>query len=156
MKLIKQKLNWDCSIASIAMFTNKSYTEILKIYHKYFPKNGNDDWTAQFRQFGNRSQELTDIQVDKILRHFKIRPIALPFEFLNLKIKSIILLQSLNDKNSWHNIYCDGNNIYDPNKGKIKNGKPVKFYSELNQLTKKNVLEITINLNDVKKLKCFY
>lgn len=139
MKLIKQKSNWDCGIAAIAMFTNKSYDEVLKALRKLYPDHGNN--------------EISNVQEEKILRHFRVRPIVLPFEFINLKIRSMILIQSLNDEFSWHSIFFDGKNIYDPNNGKIKNGKPLKFYSSLNEIKRKDVVEIVVSLHDIKKLK---
>jgi hypothetical protein len=107
---IKQKSNWDCVIASVAMMTGKSYEEVLKRYEKLYPKHNKCG--------------LNDEEILGLLKSFKQNPRVINAVIKN--VSGILYLPSKNDSVGDHAVFFDGECIYDPN-FKIK-GK--KYYNK--------------------------
>jgi hypothetical protein len=95
---IKQKSDWDCCIASIAMMTGQSYESVLKKFEELFP--------------GASGLGLADPEIIELLRAFKANPIII--ETVILDIPCILFLPSKNEEGS-HAVFFCGKQIYDPN-----------------------------------------
>jgi hypothetical protein len=132
---IKQKAKWDCSLASIAMMTGRTYEEVFQKFKKFFPKH--------------KRNGLTDEEIFKILKSYKVKPKIICAVILS--VPGIMYLPSKNDKGGSHAVFFDGEKILDPNyrvPGK-------KYYSR--RLLKKFPFgtEMVIDMND-KKSKAAY
>lgn len=134
---IKQKSNWDCCIASVAMITRNDYETVLDQFKKIFPRN--------------RKSGLTDPEIIKLLKSFKFKPKIINAVVLN--VPAILFLPSKNEKGS-HAVYFDGQEIFDPNyrvRGKKYYGRNIpKQFPEgtqavvnlKNPITKKALLKL--------------
>lgn len=104
MKTIKQKFNYSCGVASIAMMVGKSHEEVRK---KCFPNHN-------FNVVG-----ITIKDIFKALIMYGIIPYAnfgYPEEDNTMNnVPGILFVPSLNSARSQHYIFYNGKDIYDPN-----------------------------------------
>lgn len=109
---VKQKADWDCSIACMAMWTGRPYSTIL--YH------------TQDILCGTPSRGLTTWEIKRVMKSFGVETKVLRGPWAG--VTGILDVPSLNSNrvNDRHAVYWSGWNIYDPN-FKVK-GK--KFYEK--------------------------
>jgi hypothetical protein len=139
MSHVKQKHDWDCVIASIAMMAGVEYNDVLKTYIKLYPKH--------------QKSGLNDDEIFHILSQFGIRPKIIDAVVKNLS--GIMFLPSKNDKGGSHAVYFTGDEIFDPNyriKGKKYYAKkiPKKFPHGTQMVVDKNN---PMSKNVLRKLK---
>lgn len=133
MKHIIQKSNWDCTIASAAMFLKLSYKEVRLAYDNLYPLH--------------EENGLTDKEMYKLLEYFGVNPFTL--NDIHAGVRGIMDLPSLNDDGGFHAVFFDGHKIYDPNyqvKGK-------KYYSPVIRKFIDEEAVITVDLNDAFSLQ---
>jgi hypothetical protein len=98
---IPQRTEYDCAIATIAMWTRTDYEFIQGV--------------AQKHGWGNNSGLMTGTQ-DKILRELGIIPYTLFNNWTG--VPGLLSVPSLNNEGGAHAVYFDGQNIIDPQKGR--------------------------------------
>ena len=110
---VRQRFNWDCSLASISMLTGIDYNIVLVSFFNLYPHTQYDG--------------LTDAQESRVLRFLGVKP-----KFLSqgkMGVEGLISLPSLNNENGMHCCYFDGFGIHDPNKGNV--GKNYYSYEKI-------------------------
>lgn len=100
MKLIKQRHNQDCGIASLAMFMKVSYEEAehetTKVLNKFFHRSG---------------MNIEDLAL-VIKDGYNKEPVVL--RTIAPNVPAIVSVPSLGTKRMFHWIYFDGKRVYDP------------------------------------------
>jgi hypothetical protein len=124
-KLIKQKYDWDCYIACMAMYLGVSYSDILNAYIEFVDNKF--------------YQGITDNQAMKLLKIAGVRP-AIRTRLVK-GVKSIVTVPSLNDDGGFHVLYFDGKKFFDPN----TNVEGKKFYRQ----NVKNVVSCLIDKDNL-------
>lgn len=120
---IPQRFSGDCSIASLAMFLNRTYEEVESIVDVYDEKakhNGVFIRTTMSaaQTFGYILSPLIETEPP-----FKADTKYYIVEQFNLEKKSLLTVDSLNHEGKLHEIYWDGKRVYDPS--------PKRKYTEL-------------------------
>lgn len=105
---IKQKSNWDCAIASIAMMAGVDYSDVLKKFEKKFPES--------------IGRGLSDSEILTLMKSYGMKPLIIDYVFFD--ISAILFLPSKNESNGDHAVYFCGKEIYDPNYKRTG----IKFY----------------------------
>lgn len=125
---VKQRYDWDCGIASIAMMTRCRYDDVFDTFYSKFPKSV--------------GRGLSDSEFIAILKIYGVKPKIIDCVFH--EIPSILFLPSKNEKFGSHAVYFCGKRIYDPNYKKHKK----KYYGKA--LPKKLPYEIQsiVDMND--------
>lgn len=113
-KLQPQKKNYDCALACISMFSRIPYN-LLK--NKYFKDhNFNKEGVIQ-----DTEKKILGLEGFKV-KYVKKIPIGKP---------AIVSVDSLNYPDTYHDIFWDGYNIYDPNIGNKRKNSKLKIYKTL-------------------------
>ena len=109
MECIKQKYRGDCSVASLAMFLNISYEEIIIINYKA-------EVDKEFKDgvWNDKTFQVSELYGKKLYCYYTDFDLTKP---------SLLIVPSLNYIGKEHIIYWDGKNVYDPSLSKC--------YSEL-------------------------
>lgn len=115
MKIIKQKTPYDCALASIAMLAGKPYG---KLWSKGFrarieekQQTCGEDLDFAFSRAGFNDTNLIRICMQRVNEYD--RPDVLKWR------RGVIQLPSLNQPNTDHLVYWDGEKIYDPSPKQI-------------------------------------
>jgi len=132
-QLVNQRSEFDCIGASLAMFFDVDYDVILNL---------------PFMSDYKFDRPISDWEENSIFNHFKARCIYFPAWLLPPgKTKAIVSSPSLNQPGKDHAIFYDGKGFLDPQHGR----KDKKFY---NYDSSPNVNALTLDLNDLKSVKC--
>lgn len=105
INLVQQRYEYDCVIASAAMWLNKPYEEIADMLQKLGYERNPDS-----------RQGVSSIEQYKMLRKFGMHPITIDTAFGG--VPGILSLPSLNVPGGAHACFYDGKDIYDPQTGR--------------------------------------
>jgi len=131
VKLINQKSDFDCVIATLAMFFGKSYENIFDNFfkdYKYDRPVSNIEEEAIFKKMG--------------AKHIELPTWTRPSEGCT----AIVAVPSLNLPGKTHAIYFDGNGFLDPQ----KNRENRKFYDYNSE---PDITALVLDLRDKRSIK---
>jgi hypothetical protein len=128
---VPQRGNWDCVLASVAMWTKKTYEEVMGVFEKL---------GYSYRHLDSQ-QGCSSVESYKLLKKVGVEPFVIDEAFGS--VPGMLSLPSLNRRGGAHAVFYDGRNIYDP-----QYGKPDKDYYDLQLPFWPSAFKMTIDLND--------
>lgn len=130
MEIIQQRYEYDCVIASIAMWANLSYEDVMGVCVR-----------LGYERDPDSRKGLSSVEGYSICRKLGIRPFVIDEAYGG--VKGILSLPSLNHPGGAHAVFYDGRDIHDPQTG--KEGK--QWYAN-NLLFWPGCYKLTLDLND--------
>jgi hypothetical protein len=97
--LIRQRYDIDCVIATIAMYTHKTYEDVIEVCER-----------LKIRPLG-----LCGYDSIRILKEFG-HELVQCFDFYDF-VPCIVSVPSLNSRGKMHSVYWDGQRVWDPQEG---------------------------------------
>jgi hypothetical protein len=120
-EFVEQRAKSDCVISSIAMFTGRSYEEVLEAAgDKYVPNEGTRDPAGVLVNLGYQDSAPWRSRENGTGRQFKTHYLVdaiNPKWFCKLMWgrECMFSVPSLNIEGGWHMVYYDGHDVWDPN-----------------------------------------
>jgi hypothetical protein len=128
---VLQKGNWDCVLAAAAIWTKKTYEEVMEVYNKL-----GYDYKHLDSQKGCSS-----VEKYMLLKKLGVEPFTIDEAFGS--VPGILSMPSMNRPGGAHAIFYDGRNLWDP-----QYGKEDKKWYEPEHGWWPSCFRITIDLND--------
>lgn len=128
---VNQRGNWDCVLASAAIWAKKPYDEVMEV----FKKMGYD-----YKHLDSQ-QGCNSVEKYQLLKKLGIEPFVIDECFGS--VPGILSMPSLNKPGGAHATFYDGRNIWDPLYGK----ESKKFYEPTLEWFP-GCFKMTIDLND--------